>query len=258
MNPLTSILTDAYRYGFNGQEKDDEIAGAGNSYTAMFWQYDPRLGRRWNLDPKPNPSISQYATFANNPIWYSDPLGDTIFIYNMSADFSAYGFLGHTAIGISTTYEYGLTGANGILYLPASGNNADWRTVYVDVPDGSGRAIEYRYIDEAATVKIYQEGGDLVQRLKISLPKEVESVAFDLIHGYQKNNNARGAWCTAQVKNLLIDAYMGAGYNEEDAINEVDKLIPYSLPEILEDKAIEDAGYEGVDYFHPVTETIIE
>ena len=33
-------------YGFNGQEKDDEVAGEGNSYTAMYWQYDSRIGRR--------------------------------------------------------------------------------------------------------------------------------------------------------------------------------------------------------------------
>jgi RHS repeat-associated protein len=77
-----------YRYGFNGQEKDDEVAGAGNSYTAMFWQYDSRLGRRWNLDPKPNSSVSQYAAFANNPIWFSDPLGDTVL--NKYEDYKQY------------------------------------------------------------------------------------------------------------------------------------------------------------------------
>jgi hypothetical protein len=65
-------------YGFQTQEKSDEIAGAGNHYTAQFWEYDSRLGRRWNLDPKPNPSISNYATFANNPIWFSDVRGDTV------------------------------------------------------------------------------------------------------------------------------------------------------------------------------------
>ncbi len=32
-------------------EKEDEIAGEGNSYTATFWQYDSRLGRRWKPDP---------------------------------------------------------------------------------------------------------------------------------------------------------------------------------------------------------------
>jgi hypothetical protein len=67
-----------YRYGFNGQEKDNEIAGEGNIYTAEFWQYDSRLGRRWNMDPRPNPSQSVYVCFGNNPIWLVDLYGDTI------------------------------------------------------------------------------------------------------------------------------------------------------------------------------------
>ncbi|MDX2248317.1 MAG: hypothetical protein SF052_16155 [Bacteroidia bacterium] len=67
-----------YRFGFNGQESDDEIYGKKNSYTAEFWHYDPRLGRRWNLDPRPNPSISDYSVFANNPLLFIDLLGDTI------------------------------------------------------------------------------------------------------------------------------------------------------------------------------------
>ena len=68
-----------YRFGFNGQEKDDEIAGVTGSHTtALFWEYDTRLGRRWNLDPKPQIHISDYSCFANNPILYNDPLGDTV------------------------------------------------------------------------------------------------------------------------------------------------------------------------------------
>jgi RHS repeat-associated protein len=64
-----------YRFGFNGQEKDNEV-GQG-VYTAENWEYDSRIGRRWNLDPKPNPSFSSYATFSCNPILFSDPKGDT-------------------------------------------------------------------------------------------------------------------------------------------------------------------------------------
>jgi RHS repeat-associated protein len=64
-----------YRFGFNGQEKDDEVAGSGNSYTAEYWQYDPRLGRRWNIDPIMKGDESPYATFANSPIYYADPNG---------------------------------------------------------------------------------------------------------------------------------------------------------------------------------------
>jgi RHS repeat-associated protein len=67
----------SYKYGFNTQEKDDEIYGAGNSYTAEYWQYDSRLGRRWNVDPRGVPSFSPYSCFANNPIWFSDEYGDS-------------------------------------------------------------------------------------------------------------------------------------------------------------------------------------
>lgn len=67
-----------YRFGFNGQEKDNEVAGEGNSYTAEYWQYDPRLGRRFNIDPVRKEWESPYATFRNNPIQLSDPFGDDV------------------------------------------------------------------------------------------------------------------------------------------------------------------------------------
>jgi RHS repeat-associated protein len=72
-----SFSISSYRFGFGGQEKDDEIAGPGNSYYAQYWQYDPRIGRRWNLDPKANNYAwqSAYSAFNNNPILYNDPLG---------------------------------------------------------------------------------------------------------------------------------------------------------------------------------------
>lgn len=68
----------AYRYGFNTQERDDEIAGFGNIMTAEYWEYDTRLGRRWNLDPafKLFPWQSPYLTFDDNPILKNDPNGD--------------------------------------------------------------------------------------------------------------------------------------------------------------------------------------
>ncbi len=64
----------SYRYGFNGQEKSDEIAEG--LTTAMYWEYDSRTGRRWNLDPVPKIGESEYACFGNNPIYLSDPSGN--------------------------------------------------------------------------------------------------------------------------------------------------------------------------------------
>jgi len=67
----------AYRYGFNGMEKDDQIKGKGNSYTTEFRQYDPRLGEWLTIDPlfKEFPWQSPYVAFDNNPIYYKDPKG---------------------------------------------------------------------------------------------------------------------------------------------------------------------------------------
>ncbi|AUS04919.1 hypothetical protein C1A40_05295 [Tamlana carrageenivorans] len=75
--PGRNMNNGDYRYGFGGQEMDNEIAGNGNSYTAEFWQYDPRLGRRWNVDPMSGKYAwqSPYAAFNNNPIYFNDPLG---------------------------------------------------------------------------------------------------------------------------------------------------------------------------------------
>jgi|GEM_PF-6850690 len=72
----TAPSTD-YKYGFNGQERDDEVSGEGNSYTAEFWQYDSRLGRRFNLDPEPRFWESYYVCFSNNPFLFNDVRGNT-------------------------------------------------------------------------------------------------------------------------------------------------------------------------------------
>ncbi|RYY48383.1 MAG: hypothetical protein EOO06_10435 [Chitinophagaceae bacterium] len=73
--PLTSTEGKSYRYGFNGQERDPEIGE--DSYGALYWEYDSRIGRRWNCDPKPVAYESYYAVNRNNPLWNIDPNGDT-------------------------------------------------------------------------------------------------------------------------------------------------------------------------------------
>jgi hypothetical protein len=72
------ILQDIIGYpsGFNGQERDDEIAGVGNFNTALYWEYDTRLGRRWNVDQVKKPWQSGFACFSNSPIWKLDPKGN--------------------------------------------------------------------------------------------------------------------------------------------------------------------------------------
>ena len=63
-----------YRYGFNGYEKDDEVKGNGNHLSFADFGYDPRLARRWNMDPlwKSFPYQSPYVYALNNPIKWMD------------------------------------------------------------------------------------------------------------------------------------------------------------------------------------------
>lgn len=66
-----------YQSAFNGQRKQDYLKNVGDHNTAEFWEYDTRLGKRWNIDPVDQISVSNYATFGNNPILWSDHLGNS-------------------------------------------------------------------------------------------------------------------------------------------------------------------------------------
>lgn len=61
--------SDSYRYGFQGQEKDDEIKGEGNSLNYTFRMHDPRAARFFTVDPlfKDYPYNSTYA-FSENRV----------------------------------------------------------------------------------------------------------------------------------------------------------------------------------------------
>ena len=73
---LCDSIGDKYRFGFNGQEKVNELSGIGNHNTAEFWEYDTRLGRRWNVDPVDQVKISNYAAFENSPFIFTDQSGN--------------------------------------------------------------------------------------------------------------------------------------------------------------------------------------
>ncbi len=68
----------AYRYGFNGKEKDDELKGIGNSYDFGARMLDPRVGRWFKIDPlsQKYPYDSPYIFSGNSPISIMDPDGE--------------------------------------------------------------------------------------------------------------------------------------------------------------------------------------
>lgn len=66
------ILPYSYTFGFNGQEKDNEIKGIGNSLDFGARIYDSRLGRFLSRDVYSGvyPNLSHYQYCNNNPIYF--------------------------------------------------------------------------------------------------------------------------------------------------------------------------------------------
>jgi RHS repeat-associated protein len=82
------VSLEGYRFGFQNQEKDDEIKGEGNSINYTFRMHDPRLGRFLSVDPiAPNyPYNSSYA-FSENRVNDGVDLEGLEFFYSADGKF---------------------------------------------------------------------------------------------------------------------------------------------------------------------------
>ena len=82
---VSQISSDnEYKYGFNGQMKDDEWAGTGKYLDFGARKYDTRIGHFPSPDSKQAsfPYKSPYIAFSDNPIIFTDPSGKTDFYFN--------------------------------------------------------------------------------------------------------------------------------------------------------------------------------
>jgi RHS repeat-associated protein len=138
----------AYRYGFNGMEKDDEVKGEGNSYTTHYRLYDSRTGRWFSPDPIVLPYESPYAANMNNPNFYNDPDGDCPFCWGALAG-------GLIELGGQMAVGYLQTGS-----LKEAAKQVDWFDVGVATVEGaltSGASAQ-----KALTKKIVRVSAALV------------------------------------------------------------------------------------------------
>tara|TARA_Y100000815_G_scaffold275744_1_gene316716 strand:- start:35017 stop:35988 length:972 start_codon:yes stop_codon:yes gene_type:complete len=72
--PARHANTSDYRYGFQGQELDNELKGEGNSLNYKYRMHDPRVGRFFAVDPltAKYPHYSPYSFSGNKVIAYKE------------------------------------------------------------------------------------------------------------------------------------------------------------------------------------------
>jgi RHS repeat-associated protein len=165
-----TISGDGYRYGFQGQEKDDEVKGEGNSVNYKFRMHDPRLGRFFAVDPLADdyPHNSPYAFSENRVIDGVELEGLEVRIYTEIEG------VGHTFITVHTSakvivYTYGryLGGDKGKsvsastdisgkgVLIRLSGREAR-RYVKHELKDLNARAFEIKDANEKAVIDYYE------------------------------------------------------------------------------------------------------
>ncbi|MCF6307812.1 MAG: hypothetical protein L3J09_07635 [Flavobacteriaceae bacterium] len=100
--------TGDYRYGFQGQEMDDEIKGEGNSINYKYRMHDPRVGRFFAVDPLTSryPHYTPYSFSGNKVIAYRELEGLEELEINKSTKFLVIfiqGFKGNPEEGATQT-----------------------------------------------------------------------------------------------------------------------------------------------------------
>jgi len=91
-----TVSLDGYRFGFQNQEKVNEIKGDGNTYDFGNRIQDPRIGRFFSIDKyfRKYPNETNYCFASNCPISAIDLNGDSTYLIIYGA-----GYLNYTMVG---------------------------------------------------------------------------------------------------------------------------------------------------------------
>ncbi len=206
LQPGMTWENTGYRYGYNTQERSDEIFGPGNFYTAEFWEYDTRIWRRWNRDITLSyyAHLSPYSTLGNNPILYFDKNGDF--------------FTGPSWLLKEVNKIYGIAKEKAAL----GDMDAQKLVEIIESLDSSPHefnlnAIRKKY--EGETIGGYVGFDPVNNRLVVSVYDWIngtaplnnssitEKLTHEIVHGYQFLNYRFGLWGPKNREGLIVGGY---------------------------------------------------
>lgn len=137
--------SDGYRFGFQGQEIDNEIKGNGNSVNYEYRMHDPRIGRFFTIDPLATtyPWNSPYAFSENQVIHMVELEGKEASVPEINAKFGTLNTAVLRANGMNAAAEFNevMTGVTGAVLETINGL----------IPDGM---YENQKRDAAYTIQI--------------------------------------------------------------------------------------------------------
>jgi RHS repeat-associated protein len=129
-----------YIYGFQGQEKDDEVKGEGNSYDFGARMHDPRIARWLTQDAMSmkKPDLSPYQGFKNNPVVYVDPDGNDEYLSIIIKDESGHQTILRGTKPISKKYMAGYIAYSGETRVFPTQTMHDFRTIITVTRNADG------------------------------------------------------------------------------------------------------------------------
>ena len=187
--------TPAYRYGFNGKEKDDELKGEGNSINYEARMQDTRIGRFLSIDPltKSFPHYSPYQFAGNTPIQAIDLDGAEEYHYLAKWDKES-GKIIFKLESEKTVHRKSYFG-----YYP-----------YIPTEE---HIVVYQNDNGETSTYEFPKGGKLVQygptsiAERINTPASLKKFASDAKNIYQDEESAERALATSFLSNSAEDNF---------------------------------------------------